>query len=453
LIVFMNMVRLRISSAESLRFGHAYPPVVTPVTSVRATSNEMTSEKFLGWRVVAGCFIVLTTSTGLGFYGLAVYLNALSNERGWDVSSISLATTWFFFVGGVVGVWAARLIANHDVRHVSAAGGVIGGIALASLGQVTQQWQLFVVYGVFATGWSLAGLVPMTTVVTRWFHARRSVALSVASTGLSAGGILITPAAKWLLDRRGLEAGTPWLGLLFVIGIVPVVYLLITPDPAPTGWLPDGERAHPGVVAPALTGTRYRDAIASRFFIFVTIGYVLALGSQVGAIQQLVKLVEERTTADTAALATLVLAATSVIARLIGGRVVASIPMIPFTAALAALQMVALVALGFAETAPAMFGSIVLFGATVGNILMLQPLLIAERFGVRDYPKIYSRAQLFGLVGTAGGPILLGWLHDLSGGYRASYIAAGCLSLTGAAVISMSGSTTAPAEQRPEVEV
>lgn len=415
------------------------------------TADVGVTRKFLGWRVVAGCFIVLTTSSGLGFYGLAVYLNALSNERGWDVSSISLATTWFFFVGGVVGVWAARLIANHDVRHVSAAGGVIGGIALAALGQVTQQWQLFVVYGVFAVGWALAGLVPMTTVVTRWFHTRRSVALSVASTGLSAGGILITPAAKWLLDRQGLEAGTPWLGLLYVVGIVPVIYLLITPDPGPTGWLPDGVRVDPGVAAPAVLGVRYSEAIRSRFFILVTIGYILALGSQVGGIQQLVKLVEERTTADTAALATLVLAATSVVARLTGGRIIATMPMVPFTAALAAIQMVALVSLGFAQSTPYIFGSIVLFGATIGNILMLQPLLIAERFGVRDYPKIYSRAQLFGLVGTAGGPMLLGWLHDASGGYRTSYVVAGCLSLAGAAVIITSGSSRAPEHERVEV--
>ena len=191
----------------------------------------MKQDKFPGWRVVTGCFISLTTSSGLGFYGLAVYLNALSNERGWDVSSISLATTWFFFVGGVVGVWAARLIVRYDIRAVVSAGAVIGGVALAGLGQVHEHWQLFVVYGFFAVGWALAGLVPMTTVVTRWFHARRSVALSVASTGLSAGGILITPAAKWLLDRQGLARGTPWLGALFVVGILPVTLWLDSSGP------------------------------------------------------------------------------------------------------------------------------------------------------------------------------------------------------------------------------
>ena len=89
--------------------------------------------------------------------------------------------------------------------------------------------------------------------------------------------------------------------------------------------------------------------------------------------------------------------------------------------------------LAFADTTTTIFAAIILFGATVGNILMLQPLLIAERFGVRDYPRIYSRAQLYALVGTAGGPLLLGWLHDLSGDYELSYMVAGLCS--GAAVL------------------
>lgn len=410
----------------------------------------MSRDRFPGWRVVTGCFIALTTSSGLGFYGLAVYLNAFTKERGWDVSSISLATTWFFFVAGVVGVWAARLIAQYDIRAVASAGAVIGGLALAALGQVREQWQLFVVYGVFATGWALAGLVPMTTVVTRWFHTRRSVALSVASTGLSAGGIVITPGTKWLLDRQGLEAGTPWLGALFVVGIVPFTLWLIRPDPAALGWLPDGVRATPGDAPPEIAGTPYREAITSRFFLFVTIGYILALGSQVGGIQQLVKLVEERTTADTAALATLVLAATSVVARLVGGRVVASLRMVPFTAGLAALQMVAMVWIAFAMSTAPIFAAIIVFGATIGNILMLQPLLIAERFGVRDYPRIYSRAQLLGLMGTAGGPLLLGWLHDVAGGYRSSYIVAGVLSLGGGIAVLFAGPAEVDAEPLAE---
>ena len=92
-------------------------------------------------------------------------------------------------------------------------------------------------------------------------------------------------------------------------------------------------------------------------------------------------------------MATIVVAGTSVVARLVGGRIVARLPMAGFTVGLAAVQAVALVALAFAETTVALFAAIILFGATIGNILMLQPLLIAERFGVLDYPRLFSRAQ------------------------------------------------------------
>ena len=398
--------------------------------------------RFPGWWVVTGCFIVLTTSSGLGFYGLAVYLNAFSNEKGWPLSTISLATTLFFVVGGVMGVFVARWIAKWDVRIVIVGGGVVGGLALAVLGRVDRQWQLFVVYAVFAAGWAAAGLVPATTVVTRWFHTRRSVALSVASTGLSVGGILITPFAKQLLDSRGLAAGMPWLGLLFVVGIVPAAWFLVRPDPEVEGWAPDGVRRSAGEVVPPPTGTAFADAVRSRFFVCVTIGYLFAFGAQLGGIQQIVKLVEDRTDARTAQFALTTIAATSVVARLVGGRVVQLVPMMRFTVALAVLQGAALALLGFASATWLIFAAIVMFGATIGNILMLQPLLIAERFGVREYPRIFGRSQLFTVVGTAGGPFLIGALYDVAGSYRVPYVVAACCSLAGAFVLSLGGPAT-----------
>jgi len=394
---------------------------------------------FPGTRVVAGCFIILATSSGLSFYGLAVYLNAFSKERGWSLASISLATTVFFVVGGFVGLVVARVIARHDVRVALVGGGVLGGLALAALGQVEQRWQLYAVYAVFAVGFSAAGLVPATTVVTRWYHARRSVALSIASTGLSVGGIVLTPFAKWLIDERGLPSATPVLGVVWVLGTVPFALWLVRPDPGPMGWLPDGERVRADTVAAEPGGVAFHDAVRTRFYRCITLAYVLVLGAQVGAIQQLVKLVEERTDARTATFATIALAGMSVIARLAGGRLVTGLPMVRFTAALGALQALSLLWLALADTIVPIFFAIVVFGATIGNILMLQPLLVAERFGVRDYPRIFGRSQFLTMAGVAGGPLLLGWLYDNAGGFRTSYLVAAAFSITGALVMSMGG--------------
>ena len=79
--------------------------------------------------------------------------------------------------------------------------------------------------------------------------------------------------------------------------------------------------------------------------------------------------------------------------------------------------------------------AIVIFGATVGNLLMLHPLLIGQQFGPANYATIFSRSQLFVFVGTAAGPYVLGVLRDATGGYTAAYLVAGSLSLLGAMVL------------------
>lgn len=409
------------------------------------TATETTNTRFPGHRVVIACFVVMMTSAGLGFYGLAVYLNTFSRELDWKVSSVSLATTVFFLVSGVAGVVVARLIERVDARIVICVGGVIGAASLALFGQISEIWQLYVVYAVFSIGWTAAGLVTASTIVTRWFQTRRAVALSVASTGLSVGGIVLTPFAKWLLDARGLSDAAPWLAGLWIVGVVPITLLWLKPDPLRLGWHPDGVRVAENSPPPIVVGTPFNEAIGTRFFFAVTVGYVMVLGSQVGAIQQLVKLIEERTDRGTATLATTVLAATSVIARLLGGRIVGRVGTVRLTFLLAGLQAVSMTVLALSDEAAISFIGIIILGATIGNILMLQPLLIAERFGVRDYPRIFSRSQLFTTFGIAGGPLLLGWLRDSAGGYRTSYVVAACFSFVGAIVIRAGGPATVTA--------
>ena len=93
-----------------------------------------------------------------------------------------------------------------------------------------------------------------------------------------------------------------------------------------------------------------------------------------------------------------------------------------------------------------LFPAIVLLGITVGNILMLQPLLIAERFGVRDYPRLFSRSQFVSTIGVAGGPLLLGVLHDRAGGYATSYVVAAVCAGAGALVMWVAGPSRVSAD-------
>jgi len=396
-------------------------------------------DAFPGWWVVGGCFLILFFGSSLGFYGMSVYLNALSNEHpDWNVSSISIATTFFFLIGGLWNVVVARLIATYDVRHVSYGGAIVGALALLGLGQVQQQWQLFVVYGVFAIAWSSSGLTLATTVVTRWFHSKRASAIAAASSGLSVGGIVLSPIIKSLIDSQTLHGAAPVLALLWLFGMSIPTFLLIRAEPGPLNWMPDGE-PRPDDHILDLPGTPMSVAVRTRFFWIVTIGYVLVMGSQVGAIQQIVKLVEERTTKETAALATSVLSGASVIFRLIGGRIIPKFPLAKFMVFIAVVQGSAIILIGQMHNQVALFIAIGLFGAMVGNVLMMQSLLIAQRFGVKDYARISARSGLVSLTGTAIGPILIGSIRDSAGNYDTPYLVAGLISLVGAGLLVFSG--------------
>ena len=77
-----------------------------------------------------------------------------------------------------------------------------------------------------------------------------------------------------------------------------------------------------------------------------------------------------------------------------------------------------------------------LFGTTVGNLLMLQPLITAAGFGVLAYPRIFALLSLIVTAGVAGGPFLLGFLRDQSS-YQTSYVVAGFLSFAAAGVFAV----------------
>jgi MFS family permease len=222
------------------------------------------------------------------------------------------------------------------------------------------------------------------------------------------------------------------------VGMCVPAYLLIRPDPLALNWMPDGQPKPENHIS-ELPGVSLADAMRTKFFWVVTIGFVLVLGSQVGAIQQIVKLVEERTSPGTAALATSVLSGASVVFRLVGGRIIPKFPLAKFMVFIAVMQGIGIILIGQMESTIPLMLAIGLFGAMVGNVLMMQSLLIAQRFGVKDYPRISARSGLVSLTGTAIGPILIGTIRDSSGGYAVPYLVAGCISLVGALIFAASG--------------
>ncbi len=372
---------------------------------------------YYGWWIVAGVFVVLTVSSGFGFYNLSVYINVLAAARGFSVSEVSVAVSLFFVVGGVTGMAVARLIERFDVRWVMLAGAALAGAALGVVGETASLWQLYLVFVLFGIGNSAVSIVTATTLITRWFPGpNRSVALSVASTGLSAGGIVLTPlSARWL-NAWGLEATMPWFGVLFFVLVVPVVLWVLRGHPPATRE----PEASSGARSVAWS---YDAAVRTRFFILVTLGYVVCMGSQVGGIAHLYNRAEQVADFRSAATAVQALTLMSILGRFLGGWLVTRIPIRWFTLGNAVGQAVGLGVIATAAGPAQVIVGAALFGATVGNLLMLHPLWLADAFGGQSYARIFSLSNAVSVLGVAAGPAVIGAVFDAVD-YRLGYFTA-----------------------------
>ncbi len=409
---------------------------------------------YYGWKLVAALVVMLTFATGLSFYNHAVILNALAQQPEFTVQTASVAVSLFFLSGGVAGLWVARFVNDFDPRFCICFGAVVSAASLASLSLISSVWQLYLLYLVFGIGFSASNLVPATTLVTRWFHRRRAMALSVASTGLSLGGVVITPVCALLVENLGLGGAAPVMGAMYLVGVVPVALLWLRPSPEAMGLQVDGDPkiaednedivavqrlvdspqvADPPVRSPRLPdGISFREARKGRLFWGISLAYIFLMMAQVGGISHQYGLARELLSESQTALAVAILPVASIIGRLVGGWIVEQLSIRSFAIGMMVLQGLSLVLLSGGYHPVTLCLGLVMFGITVGNLLMLQPLLLAEAFGIREYPRIFAMSNFMSSWGTATGPAVLGAVYAASGNmYGGAYLVAAVAGLAG----------------------
>ncbi|MES1990495.1 MAG: MFS transporter [Pseudomonadota bacterium] len=397
---------------------------------------------FYGWYIVATVFVIQTVACGLIFYSLSIVLKAFVGEIGFSVTVVSAATSSFFLAGGIFGLAVGWAMDRYDPRVIMTFGAFCSATALAGAGHVTELWHLYGFYILFGMGNAALAMIPGTTIVARWFNRDRSRAIAYASTGLSLGGIVFTPISVTLIQNLGLGHAAYWMAMILVVGTVPITWLFLKPDPASMGLTPDGAAIALDADGRALApdGIGFQEAIRSRFFIMFVTAYIFSMMAQVGSLAHQFRLVASRTGDDhIAALAVSVMAAASIAGRLIGGSVLSHVSSKHYVLGIFVLQAASLFLFSIAEGTTALLIVSGIFGATVGNLQMMQPLIMAEAFGIKAYARILSLSQMITTCANAAGPILIGYIYAQTGSYHMPYVIIGIASIIGFGCLMAAG--------------
>ena len=396
---------------------------------------DETSPRYAGWRVVLACFLMALFLFGFGLYGHGVYLAELQRLNGWPASLISGASTLSLLICNILGTFTNELVTRLGLKRLV----LLGLAALATstilIAFATSPWQLYAAFALMSLGWIGMGTIVIATVVSLWFMRRRGLAISLAFTGASFGGVVVVPLLVLLVEHIGFRAAM-LIATAVMIGILlPVVLAWIDRPPGdePAGGETSGS---PEPQLPSAPSDTSRASIVRRVaFWTISIPFALALLAQVGFIVHQIPLLEPDIGRSHVGFAVSLMTFMAIAGRFALGLVVDRFNPRLVTAASLVSQAAALLTILQTDSVPLVLAACAVFGFSVGNLITLPPLIIHREFSAASLAIVMGLSNaISGTVGALG-PALLGLIRGWSGDYNLALAVCIVLELVAAALV------------------
>ncbi|MGB0507868.1 MAG: MFS transporter [Pikeienuella sp.] len=289
--------------------------------------------------------------------------------------------------------------------------GLMLGFGYAMVSQISEPWQLILLFGIFvAAGMSTHDVVTLST-IAKWFAARRGVMTGVVKTGTAIGQVVVPPIAAILIASYGWRTAVITMGAVATILLLVAAFsMAVPPKPVATSQSVEADGVS---YFEARRSSTFWKMCAIQFLFFPTLMsipvHIVVHGMDLGM---------------TAALAATLLSVTggaSIAGRLviggfsdrIGGKNAYILCFLPLIASLLAM-------LSFG--APnALFIILAFYGFAHGGLFTVVSPTVAEFFGTKAHGAIFGVILFCGTIGGAAGPLMAGWVFDTFGSYDIAF--------------------------------
>ncbi len=374
---------------------------------------------FFGIWVVRAAFVLAAFGWGVGFYGPPIFLHAVVERTGWEVSTVSIAVTVHFLSGALVIPRLPRWHRELGVPRTLTIGAMASALGTFGWATAAYPWQLYAAALLSGVGWVTMGAVAVNAVVSPWFVRTRPVALSRAYNGASIGGVIFSPLWVVLIDRYGFAQAS----LIVGAGTLAVMVLLGRYVFAQS---PEGRGQHPdGLASPAPTLAASAAPVSNdiprlwrdRAFLTLALGMSLGLFAQIGLVAHLFSLLAPHLGNQAAGMAMSAATGVAILGRSLGVRAVALTGDRRRVAAVSyVLQATGSICLLIADpqSVGLMLVGVALFGLGIGNATSLPPLIAQSDFPASQVPRVVAMIVAAAQTTYAFAPAMFGVLMDMS---------------------------------------
>lgn len=418
--------------------GGGHTPPVEP-------SIEPPNSLFYGWWIVVAATLASTIQSAVFNVGAQALVLPLVREFNTTRTAVSIAFSLRRLEGGITGPIEGYLIHWIGPRRYMIWGWVIFGIGLITIGLAQNMYQFYAAFLLVTFGQSIAGFLPIVTVLINWFDKWRGRAIALYQLGGSFGALLV-PVLAWAILNVGWRQTMITVGIGVIIIGVPLAAMMRA-SPEDYGYLPDGEDPNSKAILDQNgenNGTPDNDkpnisvgqSLRSRSFWFLGLAHsagITAWGAlQVHQIPALVDIGIDELSAAGILSYTLVVAA---VGRLIGGFLGDMIGPRKVTAAAFIFQGISVAILAFATTLTQVMLFATIFGIAFGTRGTLMTVLRAEVFGRENFSRLAGLMDPLSSASVVIAPIFAGFVYDSFGSYESAFLVLAALNASGALLL------------------
>ena len=392
---------------------------------------------FYGWRMVAAACGVQFLLGALLLQTFGLYIAALSEEMGWSKTTLSGEAALQSAESAIIGPLLGWLMDRWGPQSIIRWGIVLFSAGLFLMSQVNSVATFYTSAVSMALGASLGGYFPLSVAIVHWFEKHRGRALSIMSSGLALGG-LVVPAMAWSMQQWGWRATAAASGAVALVVGLPLARM-IRRRPEDHGEFVDGIRPQDETPEAAVLQASghpeftLREALRTQAFWLLAIGHGLALLVVTAVNVHAITHMKEGLGYSFATAGWVIMLMT--FGQLLGVLLGAAIGDRFDKRKLAALCMLShalgLMFLTYSSQMPGLIAFAAFHGLAWGLRGPFMQAIRADYFGRQAIGAIMGISAAIIAVGQIAGPMVAGLLADLTGDYRLGFTVLSILAALG----------------------
>jgi MFS family permease len=377
------------------------------------------------WLVIAGC-LTHAVNTGFSYFGMSAFFPSFEREFGWSRTAISGAFSLARVESGILGPIEGYLTDRVGAQRMLFIGLVICTLGFFCLSFVHSLPTLYAVIIIgIVLGSSLGYNMPISVLIAKVFHERRSLAFGIFRMGPGISGPLV-PLVGWIIGLWGWRAAAVASGLvIFLVGL-PLALIIKRiydqQEAAAISLVDAGRSSKPIKQASSDPQFTLRQALRHKTFWLLSSAMALRHLVTEGVSVHFVILLVDRGWSTEAASGLLgVSALIGAPARIGMGWLGDLLDKRRLVMGLLLALSFSVLLMGYTAAALVFTPCMIIYSLAYGGLASLQEPIRADYFGTRAFATIQGMSRSVTTAGTFMGPIIAGFLYDLTKSYTLAF--------------------------------